>query len=157
MANKRMEAEFRRTRTYWGITAFGEPMGCTWNDDSYSHRKLREPGTLPTEASAQRVIRAFAKWMKDRYPDREMPGGGQYFMAFPDGPAKVGKSWKAESEAVRKKYGNCWKDQGDAYKASMALAWLCERERERFETRHNAQVAGDQERPAGPSQRDQAG
>lgn len=145
----RMEAEFRKTGIYWGVTAFGQPLGCTWNGDSLSLRKLKAPGTLPTEAAARRVIRAFAAWMKDRYPDREMPNGGQYFMAFPDGAVKVGKSWKSESEAIRKAYGNCWKDQGDAHRASQALAWLCARERELFESRHNAQEAGEQERLPG--------
>lgn len=129
----RMEAEFRRTKTYWGITAFGEALGQTWGLDSYSARKLEDPGTLPTEESAKRVIRAFSAWMRDRYPEREQPTGNQYFMAFPDGAAKVGKSLRHESEAKRKAYGNCWAQQGDAQRASEALRWLCQRERERFE------------------------
>ncbi len=147
----KMEAEFLRTRTYWTVTAFGDVLGSSYTNDSYSVAQLTKPGTLPTEASARRVNRAFKKWMDDRFPGREMPNGGQYFMAFADGAIKVGKAWKSESEATRKKYGNCWKDQGDAHRAAEALAWLCAKERELFELRHNDRAEGEQERLPGAS------
>lgn len=143
-----MEQTARETGIVWRATISGDPLGLTFNGDTCSMKDLAYKGTVPTEAAAKRVAKALKRWIEDRYPDKG-DSKGEYFVAFPDGPVKVKLSRKADCEAWRKKNGNHFKDQGQAHQASLAFAWLCAKERERYETGHNEQVAGEQDRLSG--------
>lgn len=128
----RIEDTLRANGQYWTVTVSGEPLGCTWNGDSYSHKMTDEPSTLPTRESAERVSRAFGRWIKQRFPGKEEPRG-QYFVAFPEGPCKVFQSRSISSEEWRRRNGNCFKSQTEAHIASDALAWLIREERKKHE------------------------
>lgn len=116
----------------WGLAVSGEPIGWTAKDDSLFERDMANPGRLPTRESALRVSRAFGGWIRDRFPDKQDAKGG-YFVASADGPYKVLPSRKPENERIRRRNGNFFSDQGQAHRASEALRWLCQRERDRFE------------------------
>jgi len=128
----RTEQHMKETGKFWTLTVWMEPIGNSYNSDSYSQRMAASVGTLPTEAAARRVGKAFAAWNKKRFPDREDPSG-QYFVASPDGAFKVFQSFKTDTETIRRRAGNAYRDQSDAHVASDALRWLFEREREKFD------------------------
>ena len=146
----KMEKHLLDTKTYWTVCVSGDPLGQTYTGCSYSQKQLKAPGTLPTEAAARRVSKAFKAWILKKYPEKGDPKG-EYFVAFADGPCKVKLLRRPESETIRRKNGNHFKDQGEAHQASLALAWLCAKERERFENGVQYAQAGGQERPDGSS------
>lgn len=146
---EKMREYCQKNETVWVVTISGEPLGWTYgNGRGMTENDLKRPGMLPTEASAKRVARAFRAWIANKFPDKEEPKG-QYFVAFADGPVKVFPSRKMENEQERRKNLNYFHDQGDAHLASQALAWLCERERERFESGVQSVQAQLQERQPG--------
>ena len=128
----RMLEECTRVGKIWVVTVAGEPLGLTFKNDSNSLRELEDARTVPTEAAAQRVSKAFKAWIEDRFPGKSTPKS-QYWVAFPDAPIKVFPARNPESEVIRRRNGNHFQDQGDAYTASQALRWLLKRERDMFE------------------------
>lgn len=146
----RMEQTARETGIVWKATISGDPLGLTFKGDTCSMNDLKDKATVPTEEAAKRVARALKKWIEDKYPDKEEPKG-EYFVAFADGPCKVKQARRAESEKWRRKNGNHFKDQGQAHLASLAFAWLCEREREAYESRHDTSKAGQHNASLAPS------
>lgn len=132
MTPTKMRKECLKEGKIWAVTVSGDPIGYTVKDDSKFEDDLQKPGMLPTEQSANRVARAFKGWIRRRFPGKEEPHG-QYFVAMATGPCKVWQSKRPDDEAIRRKNFNFFNDQGEAHTASEALAWLCKRERERFE------------------------
>ena len=115
-----------RTGTVWKIAVSGDPIGMT-----FWHKDANSPDALPTEESVRRVAKAFGAWIAKRFPKKSTPQS-QYFVAFYDGAAKVFPSRKGEAD--RRKNGNHFQSQTEAQTASMALKWLIDGERKRFES-----------------------
>lgn len=130
LTKNKMQDHCLKEGRVWVVTVSGEPLGWTIWGDSASKRMLEAPGSLPTMEAAEKVARAFEAWIKKKHPRKVVPKGA-YFVALADGPTKVAPSRKGEE--WRRRIGNQFADQADAYTASQALAWLCAKERERFE------------------------